>query len=107
MEYIGDILYDDVLLAESGRLIIFGAGAYGRRILHYLERNGVKKNIICFCDSNDELSGKEVEVVPVCYVGGICRRHSDATYLVAGKYSKEMYQILKEKGIQKTHVLFV
>ena len=53
MEYIGDILYDDVLLAESGRLIIFGAGAYGRRILHYLERNGVKKNIICFCDSND------------------------------------------------------
>lgn len=107
MEYIGNILYDESLLAEDGRLIIFGAGVYGQRVLRYLTVNGVKNHVLCFCDSNEALDGTEREGIPIHSVGDACQQYPDASYLVAGTYSKEMYQILREKGIQKIHVLFL
>ena len=65
MEYIGSILYDDALLKEKQEIIIFGAGMYGKKILHYLERNGVKGNVAAFCDSSEKMQGTSVENVPV------------------------------------------
>lgn len=107
MEYIGNILYDESLLEADGKLIIFGAGVYGQRVLRYLEVNGVKNRVICFCDSDEKLEGKKFEGIQVCSVKETCLRYPDANYLVSGRYSREMYQMLKELDIRKIHILFI
>lgn len=106
MVYIGNILYDEKLLCEKKNLIICGAGVYGQRILRYLEINGVKQYVICFCDSNESLNGKYIEDIPVRLLGDVCQEYLDADYLVSGRYVKEIYQMLREKSIEKIHVLF-
>lgn len=102
MEYIGDILYDENLLNK--KLIIFGAGLCGKKILHYLDLNGAKENVICFCDSNLAICGMYIENIPVLYTKNVFAKYGDADYLVSGKYSKEIYHILKKSGIQKIHM---
>lgn len=107
MEYIGNILYDESLLKKNRKFIIFGAGVYGRKILQYLDINGVKNNIICFCDSDDSLGGQNIEGIPICQIKDVCLQHPNEIYLLSGKYSKEMYKILKENAIRKIHILFI
>ena len=106
MKYIGNILYDEKLSCETKKLIIFGAGVYGRRILRYLDINGIKHHVICFCDSDRTMDGKYIDGIPVRYEEDVCRKYLDADYLISGKYMKEMYQALKEKSIEKIHILF-
>lgn len=43
MVYVGNILYDDELKCTGNKLVIFGAGVYGRKVLRYLELNDLKK----------------------------------------------------------------
>lgn len=106
MEYVGNILYDDDLLKDGQQIIIFGAGTYGKKILHYLERNCVKGNVVGFCDSNDEIEGIRIDHVPVYDVDEAWRRYPEAIFLISGRYMDEMYQILREKGISRVHMLF-
>lgn len=103
MEYIGDIIYDDKLADKDNKLVIFGAGAYGRKVLRYLELNGLRDSIVCFCDSNETLAGQNIRGIPVCIVNDACEKYADAVYLVSGVYAKEMLQILIEKNINKIH----
>ena len=107
MEYVGNILYDKKLMDTSKKFVIFGAGIYGRRILKYMDLNGVKGSIICFCDSNTQIGGQYIEEIPVCQVKDVVSQYPDAEYLIAGKYAKEMYQILSENSVRKVHILFV
>lgn len=106
MEYIGNILYDEDLLKEKQEIIIFGVGIYGRRILRYLERNGVKGNVAGFCDSNEEVQGSRIEGILVYDVEEAWKKYPEAVYLVSGRYMDEMYLILRDKGIGKIHMLF-
>lgn len=105
MEYVGDILYDEALLDKNKKIIIFGAGMYGRRILQYLERNGAKENVAGFCDSNEKIQGASIEAIPIYNVDEAWERFPEAIYLVSGWYKDEMYQILRDKGIGKVHML--
>ena len=62
---------------------------------------------VCFCDSDEKLEGKKFEGIQVCSVKETCLRYPDANYLVSGRYSREMYQMLKELDIRKIHILFI
>lgn len=106
MKYVGNILYDEDLLRDKQEIIIFGAGMYGKKILHYLERNGVKKNVAGFCDSDEKIQGIRIENIPVYHVNEAWIQHPEAVYLICGRYMEEMYQTLKEKGIDRIHMLF-
>lgn len=103
MEYIGDIIYDDKLAGKDNKLVIFGAGVYGRKVLGYLELNGLRDNIVCFCDSNEALAGQNIGGIPVCMINDVCEKYADAAYLVSGVYAKEMLEILMEKHIRNIH----
>lgn len=106
MEYVGNILYDDKIRCRDSRFVIFGAGIYGKKILKYLELNGLIKNVICFCDSSDKLEKCDINGIPVYQTDNVIKEFSDADYLVGGKFAKEMCQTLKDNGIKKIH-LFV
>lgn len=107
MEYVGNILYDDELLESENKFVIFGAGVYGRKVLEYLELNGAKDKIICFCDSNGDLDGESIEEIPVCRTKDVFDKYYDASYIVSGRYSDEMYHVLRENGINKIHMLLM
>ncbi len=107
MEYIGDILYDEALLQEGKRFVIFGAGVYGQKVLQYLEQNGFRNNVICFCDSNHTKKEQEIEGILVRQTKEAFRLYPDAEYLISGNYMKEMYQCLKEASIGKIHFLWL
>lgn len=104
MEYMGNILYDGKLSDRSRRFVIFGAGDYGRRVLHYLELNGLKDNVICFCDSDEALEGKKAGGVQIRRAKEIFRKYPEADYLISGRYCREMRRILKMEGIEKIHM---
>ena len=103
MEYIGNILYDEKLTDKDNKLVIFGAGVYGRKILNYLDLNGLMDSIICFCDSNEKLEGQDIQGIPIYKVRDVCGRYKDAIYLVSGGYAKDMIRILKKEKICKIH----
>lgn len=103
MEYIGNILYDGKLLCSDRSFVIFGSGMYGRKVLEYLTLNGMKDKLICFCDSDAGLAGNDIEGVPVCQTKDVLMNYRDADYLISGKYAKEMYQILREEGLDRIH----
>lgn len=107
MEYVGNILYDEKLLFGNDRFVIYGAGMYGRMVLDYLEQNGRKSSVVCFCDSAAALEGAVVGGVPVRRTDAVFRDCPDAHYLVSGTCYKEMYQILRGAGIGKIHILMM
>lgn len=107
MEYIGNIIYDDKLLNKDRKFVIYGSGVYGRRILQYMDRNGMKDHIISFCNSTDTFSDQVIQNIPIVCVKTIAEQYPEADYLVSGKYVREMYQILKENSIKRIHILFI
>lgn len=107
MVYVGNILYDKMILETNKKLIIFGTGIYGRKIFDYLDLNGVRDNIICFCESFVKSKNKDVAGIPILSVIEACEKYPNADYLISGKYTKEMYQVLKDNLISTIHVLTV
>jgi hypothetical protein len=107
MEYIGNIIYDDSLMAENRKFVIFGAGKCGKCILQYLDINGKKDNILCFCVSCSSKAEQCIESIPVICAQEAFIKYPDADYLISGKYLKEMYFTLKDSLIEKIHLLFI
>ena len=56
-------LYDELTGSLSNSLVLFGAGGLGRKILHGLEKIGIKP--LAFTDNNIHLHGQKVDGVPV------------------------------------------
>lgn len=107
MIYVGNILYDKMLLETDKKLIIFGAGICGRKVFSYLDLNGTKDNIVCFCESYVKSKNTDVAGIPVLSVTDACEKYPDADYLICGKYTREMYQVLKENLISTIHILTI
>lgn len=105
IKYIGDILYDEHLFTRDIKIVIFGAGRYGKRVLEYLEQMGVKDRVICFCDSNSSLGNVDIMGIPVWKNIEVCKEYPNADYLISGKFAREMYDFLKENLIDRIHIL--
>ena len=55
--------WDSIARTSGGRLLLFGAGSLGRRILADARRGGMEP--IAFLDNNERLWGKEIDGLPV------------------------------------------
>lgn len=103
----GNIIYDESLLEDGRKYVIYGAGKYGQKVLRYLEMNGRKNDVICFCVSGSRPTEQDIENIPVVCAQEVFMKYPDADYLISGKYMKEMHCILKENTIKKIHILFI
>ena len=101
MEYVGDILYDDILL-QNRKYIIYGTGEYGKRIYEYLKGIHKEGDILFFCDKNKYNSKLfDVDIIkPEKAIG-----FKNADFLVAGRYEREMVSFLVKNGINRIHIL--
>ena len=104
MDYIGTIEQDHGLEKES-QIVIYGAGKVGRHALEALQKAGWKKKVMCFCDNNKEMYGKQIEGVPVCGIQEGCGRYPQAAYLVASMSVRQMVESLLGNGIEKIHII--
>lgn len=105
--YIGNILYDEKLFKSRSRVVIFGSGICGKNVAKYLQENGMRDKIVCFCDSNKNLRNSYTMGIPIWGSSEVCRSYPDADYLIGGKYSRKMYEFLKERQIEKIHILVI
>ena len=75
------------------RLILFGTGYYGKKILRYLKDKD--NQIICFADNNEKLWGTLIDGVPIVPPSSILERSFDAIVIcVSDKYYSEIYRQL-------------
>lgn len=107
IKYIGDILYDEYLFTKDIKIVIFGAGRYGKRVLEYLEQKRVKDYVICFCDSDSSLGNVDIMGIPVWEPIEVCKKYPDADYIISGRYSREMFNFLNEYHINNIHILII
>ncbi len=85
------------------RIIVFGAGGYGKDLVDTLLRNGIKP--FCFFDNSKELRGKCINGIEICepfYDG-----NKDTLYIVSirGKYRKEICTQLEEIGVPQNQII--
>lgn len=77
---------------------IYGAGAYGKRILFDLRCRGIE--VAGFVDGNSCLWGCTINDVICCSIDDILRKNEEHTILIASIYREEIAVQLKERGIQ-------
>ncbi|MCI8377472.1 MAG: hypothetical protein HFH72_03015 [Lachnospiraceae bacterium] len=77
------------------KIIIYGCGSSGRKLLCFMEMLGCR--VVCFCDSDIQKRGNKVDGVEVCHktdLGDLC---DDNTILViASVYYKEIIKDLSD-----------
>lgn len=87
--------------------MVYGAGGTGKRIVAFLENNGCKKNIKCFCDQNSDIWGSFLEGILVLSPEEAVREYNNAHFLVGGDYADQILKELVAFGISKIHLLLL
>ncbi len=104
MKYIGTIEGDKGLEKEV-QIIIYGAGKVGRHTLEVLEKAGMRKKIVCFCDNGKGMQGKMIEGIPVRKIDEACTLYPQGAWLVASMFVRQMVESLLQYGIEKIHII--
>lgn len=98
-------------LFESGNVVIFGTGRYGRVFIDFLIelQNKLEKNIIAaVCDNNKELIGESIRGYTVLSVENAFYRYKDAFFVIVNKYnSREMKHQLLDYGVSRQRIIEV
>lgn len=102
MEYIGNVLYDD-LFVEDRKFIIYGTGIFGKKLYLYFKKCGYENKVIYFCD-RDIQDGVFLGVKVIYPLEAV--RVKNADFLVGGKYDTEMIDFLLDNGVEKIHLLW-
>lgn len=89
-------------VVENKSIIVFGTGAYGKKVSELLHMHGYE--ILAFCDNNKEINefmGKKVFLPEQA-----AEKFSDAIYIVANKlYADEMKMQLEALGIDYSCII--
>lgn len=85
-------------LREYNKLIIFGAGNYGKIVLRDLKQHGFE-NICCLCDNKINVS--EVDGTEVITPDEAVERYPEACYVITPKnYENEIMLQLTDMGVK-------
>lgn len=84
-------------LKKQDRIIIYGAGLYGRRVLEFLTRQGLKARVECFAVTDEQENAQEVDGIAVRPVRTLLKWKTSAAVIVAvsEKRQQEILQLLK------------
>lgn len=90
------------LVHEYQQVIIYGAGAVGKEVLHALLQSDASEKLVCFAVSNIKDNPSNIEGIPVRPIGELTEYRQSAAVLIAvtDKYKSEIIGILKEKGFE-------
>ncbi len=91
------------LCRTQNDLILFGAGAYGKKVLLDLQDNGLT-SIRCFCDNKRE--GDTVMGLPVVSLEGAKKLYPNGSYVITpGGCENEIFRQLLNAGISGDKII--
>lgn len=106
MEYIGNIELDEKL--HDKELVIYGTGKVAVGIYKFLKNNNLYSGIKCFCVSDTEkISNGELDNIKILKLSEAYLMFPEAEYLIGGKFVCQMLDELRNKGVEKIHLLFI
>lgn len=80
------------------RIVIFGSGSDGKLTKRALDV--CNYSLACFCDSDLNKVGTDVDGLPVIAVDEVIKNVENTLIIIASrKYKDEMYELLKKKGV--------
>lgn len=88
----------ELVWLKKEKLIIFGAGQYGRRLKYELDVMGI--DIICFVDNSDEKNGLMIDGIP-CFKPDHLYNCTDVIVIVAQKFYQPVMEQLSDMNIKK------
>lgn len=83
---------------KEKKLVIFGAGQYGRRLKYELEVRGI--NISCFVDNAEEKDGQMIDGV-LCHKVSYLKQHPEANVIIAQKFYEAAEEQISTMRVQK------
>ena len=84
---------------KNKRIIVYGAGGYGKRVIRLMVRYKLKNNRVAICDSDSRKWNHEIEGIQVCNIEDV--DFDDHTMaIIASEYKEEIYKILKKYPIE-------
>lgn len=92
------------IIKNSRECMIYGAGAYGRKLYELLTICGLNQKIVCFVVSNDPAEEKKVFGLPVVSFMKAEKEYPKAVVFIAIKGAEELYKTVKK--IHKGQVFF-
>ncbi len=93
---------------NTSRMVIFGAGKYGKEVYEQLSRKGIKEGIQCFIDSDRTKcgTGKYKGELPVFYIDILPELSEDCSIIEAAVKYREMDSLLQKKGCRQRRFYF-
>lgn len=86
---------------DGGKIIIWGAGLTGECVCNILNQNGIKAE--CFVDSNEELSGKLKQGIPIYSPDKLDEFAEDIIIIEALEKWRELDEVLRQKYKKRFH----
>ena len=80
---------------RNRKLIIYGGGGYGKRVIRLLIKYNLKSNIVAICDSDSGKWNTEIEGIRVCSIQDIDFSER-LLAIIASECKNEIYDILKQ-----------
>lgn len=84
---------------KNKKILIYGAGGYGKRVIRLLIKYNLKDNIIAICDSNPDKWNKEIYGKKVMNIKSI-KFDEPVLAIIASECKKEIYEILKNYPVE-------
>ena len=87
------------------RIVVFGAGHWGKEIIKSIERKVLNASIMAFVDNSNKLQGKDIAGIPILSLDESIKLFPDISYIVANeKYSDEISEQLLDSGISRNKI---
>ncbi len=105
MNYVGSIENDAELISGTKKILIYGAGKYGKRVYRNLIANGRNKDVVAFVETVPE-NKEEADYwggIPVIGLKEACDVYRDAIVCISGKCADEMEKLLVAHDMNNVH----
>lgn len=93
------------MLRAPKRLVLFGAGKYGEKILTALKREGID-TVQCFCDNSSSAVGNLIDGLEIISPQDAVEQYADACFVITPKdYENEILRQLVHMGVDIENIV--
>lgn len=93
-------------IRHKDKIIIFGAGPIGKKLYDMLEENEIIVNVICFCDNDEKIIGREYEGKIIEKPENAFKKFPDACFAVTVQNCVPVINQLILMGVSVENIVF-
>ena len=86
---------------RNRKIVLFGAGPYGKRMVWNLDNIGMRTNIIAICDTRSVLWGSMLDnEIPICSIEDVLDRENDFVVIITTEYENLVREFLRNYQVK-------